>query len=82
MVRILDVYLNENHVGELRQDGAGQISFTYNEQYLENKGAQFLSHSLPLRKETFDFDEINNSDISNDKRKRKRYSAKQERHKV
>lgn len=57
MVRILDVYLNENHVGELRQDGAGQISFTYNEQYLENKGAQFLSHSLPLRKETFDFRE-------------------------
>lgn len=57
MVRILDVYLNNNHAGELRQDDVGQISFTYNEQYLKNKGAQFLSYSLPLRKETFDFRE-------------------------
>ncbi|MBK8451691.1 MAG: HipA N-terminal domain-containing protein [Saprospiraceae bacterium] len=57
MDSILDVYLKNIHAGVLRQDDVGQISFTYNEQYLEHKGAQALSHSLPLRKETFDFRE-------------------------
>ncbi|MGB3227117.1 MAG: type II toxin-antitoxin system HipA family toxin [Saprospiraceae bacterium] len=57
MDSILDVYLKNIHAGVLRQDNVGQISFTYNEQYLENKGAQSLSQSLPLRKETFDFRE-------------------------
>ena len=55
MVSLLDVYLNNILAGELRQDEVGQISYIYNEQYLELKGAQFLSQSLPLRKEPFDF---------------------------
>ncbi len=57
MVSRLDVYLNNILAGELRQDDVGQISYIYNEQYLELKGAQFLSQSLPLRKEPFDFRE-------------------------
>ena len=57
MVSTLDVYLNNKLAGELKQDDVGQISFTYNEQYLEHKGAHSLSQSLPLRKETFDFRE-------------------------
>ncbi len=57
MVSILDAYLNNILAGELRQDDVGQISYIYNEQYLELKGAQFLSQSLPLRKEPFDFRE-------------------------
>ncbi len=57
MVSLLDVYLNNILAGELRQDDVGQISYIYNEQYLELKGAQFLSQSLPLRKKPFDFRE-------------------------
>ncbi|MBK9631319.1 MAG: HipA N-terminal domain-containing protein [Saprospiraceae bacterium] len=57
MVSRLDVYLNNIIAGELKQDDLGQISYVYNEHYLELKGAQFLSKSLPLRKEIFNFRE-------------------------
>jgi serine/threonine-protein kinase HipA len=45
--------LHQSLVGELIQDEHGQMFFTYTESWLANQNAIPLSHSLPLRNETF-----------------------------
>jgi serine/threonine-protein kinase HipA len=53
MAKVLDVYLHDNLVGQLTQDKHGQISFSYDENWLNNYAAIPLSQSLPLQKGTF-----------------------------
>ncbi len=53
MTRTLDVYLHDNLVGTLIQDKGGQMLFTYLPSWVENPTSTPLSHSLPLRTETF-----------------------------
>src|SRR2546425_13355741 len=53
MSRILDVYLQRDLVGHLKQDDDGRMIFNYAKSWLQNPTAQPLSHSLPLRKERF-----------------------------
>ena len=53
MTKALDVYLHRSLVGCLIQDQGGQMSFTYNEQWLDNSQAFPLSCSLPIREEPF-----------------------------
>lgn len=53
MARRLSVYLYEDYVGELLQDNSGRLRFTYASPWLQNSQAIPLSHSLPLRKESF-----------------------------
>jgi serine/threonine-protein kinase HipA len=53
MARTLDVYLHSDLVGRLTQDDDGDISFQYEESWLQRPGAFPLSHSLPLRGERF-----------------------------
>src|SRR4051812_32568498 len=53
MDRALDVYLHKDLVGHLVQDDDGDLSFAYQEIWLNQSGAVPLSQSLPLRKERF-----------------------------
>jgi serine/threonine-protein kinase HipA len=53
MARTLDIYLNKNLVGHLIQDDDGQMVFDYSKTWLEDTLAVPLSHSLPLRDESF-----------------------------
>lgn len=53
MSRKLNVYLHQAYIGELLQDDSGQMLFTYVKDWLDNPKAMALSHSLPLRTETF-----------------------------
>jgi serine/threonine-protein kinase HipA len=53
MSRILDVYLDDNCVGQLIQNDDGHMTFSYAESWLKNAAARRLSYSLPLRKERF-----------------------------
>jgi serine/threonine-protein kinase HipA len=53
MRKVLDVYLNENLVGELEQLITGKLCFTYLSTWLENPNTVALSFSLPLRREPF-----------------------------
>lgn len=45
----LDIYLNQTLAGQLRIDTHGEMSFVYDEGYLENNKNLPLSHSLPLQ---------------------------------
>ncbi len=49
MPRNLDVYLQQNLVGQLVQDHHGELNFQYADQWLNQPAAMALSHSLPLR---------------------------------
>lgn len=49
----MDVYLHSQLAGYLSQDGDGLLSFTYADDYLSAVHVLPLSHSLPLRSETF-----------------------------
>lgn len=49
MARTLDVYLYRELAGHLTQDGHGDISFEYNQSWLDKSGVHALSQSLPLR---------------------------------
>src|SRR6202022_1859343 len=53
MARTMDVYLHNDLVGQLIQDGGGQMVFKYLEDWLNRPGATPLSQSLPLRKDRF-----------------------------
>lgn len=53
MSRTLDVYLHDNLVGHLVQDKGGQMLFTYLSAWIDNPLSIPLSHSLPLRVESF-----------------------------
>jgi serine/threonine-protein kinase HipA len=53
MTKVLDVYLNADLVGKLVQDKHGQISFTYEESWVDRPSAISLSQSLPLQRESF-----------------------------
>src|SRR5260370_36594348 len=53
MARTLDVYLHNNLVGHLVQEGGGQMLFSYVEGWRDRPGATPLSQSLPLRKKRF-----------------------------
>ena len=53
MARTLDVYLHNEFVGHLIQDGDGQMVFDYDESWLQKPNATPLSQSLPLRRERF-----------------------------
>lgn len=53
MSRTLDVWLLGRRVGQLDQTD-GRLNFTYSQQWLQADNAPPLSHSLPLRAETFD----------------------------
>jgi serine/threonine-protein kinase HipA len=53
MARTLSVYLYENYVGDLVQDESGQFSFTYKKEWLNHPNRIPLSHSLPLRLDSF-----------------------------
>ncbi len=49
MPRNLDVYLQQNLVGQLVLDHHGELNFQYADQWLNQPAAMALSHSLPLR---------------------------------
>jgi len=53
MARLLDVYLFEKIVGELKQDNDGQMLFIYSSSWLSDPNAIPLSCSLPLQKGAF-----------------------------
>ena len=53
MNRILEVWLLGQFVGQLIQ-ADGRLSFSYSPRWLQSPSAQPLSHSLPLRPESFD----------------------------
>ena len=53
----LNVYLNDKKAGVLRDDN-GQMDFAYLDDYLSDKSSEPLSHSLPLRKESYPHAEI------------------------
>jgi serine/threonine-protein kinase HipA len=50
----LDVYLNRTLAGQLLQDGAGRLGFTYHEAFLHSQEAMPLSRHLPLGSQVFD----------------------------
>lgn len=50
----LTVYLHGGRVGILTLEPTGRMTFAYAPEWLEGPGARPLSHSLPLRKESFD----------------------------
>lgn len=52
-IQILDVYLHEKMIGKLSYQN-GELSFSYNADYLESDKALKLSHVFPLREEQFD----------------------------
>lgn len=52
-VQILDVYLNDMIVGELRQNPSGGLSFAYCHNYFSNNNNIAISVSLPLQAEPF-----------------------------
>ncbi len=54
MIRTLDVYLFERLVGRLVQEESGQLSFSYDADWLVEDSARPLSQSLSLRAERFD----------------------------
>lgn len=51
-VKILNVFFHDIQIGKLVSDNA-QLSFQYDELYLESKNSRYLSTSLPLQKEPF-----------------------------
>jgi len=53
MARTLDVYVEDDIVGQLVQDDGGQMLFGYTDTWLTKPGAVPLSQSLPLRQERF-----------------------------
>lgn len=53
MAKILNVYFHERIVGELKQDDAGDMVFTYLPDWLKDKAAIAISYSLPLQEKTF-----------------------------
>jgi len=53
MAKLLDVYLHEEIVGELKQDDDGQIVFTYSDHWINKPDAVPLSCSLPLQSKSF-----------------------------
>jgi serine/threonine-protein kinase HipA len=53
MSRVLEVWLQGQHVGQLAQVD-GRLSFSYTAQWLQSANARPLSHHLPLRAEAFD----------------------------
>lgn len=54
MAKTLDVYLHRHLSGHLIQDDHGELGFKYAESWLNHPTAIPLSHSLPLRTESFD----------------------------
>lgn len=52
MNRILDVYYNQNFVGELTQNENGDLAFTYNTTYINGNNPP-ISLSLPLISDTY-----------------------------
>lgn len=52
-MRALDVYLHNDLAGRLILRDSGRMAFAYVETWLDNANAAPLSHSLPLRAETF-----------------------------
>lgn len=52
MTRILDVYLNKACVGKLEQIKSGELTFLYDDSYLDS-APHGISLSLPLREEPF-----------------------------
>lgn len=53
MARVLNVFLKDQLVGQLEQDGSGAMRFCYDETWLGAISAFPLSASLPLRRERF-----------------------------
>jgi serine/threonine-protein kinase HipA len=53
MARELDVYLDQILIGKIEQDNHGEITFQYNENWINDLQAVPLSQSLPLRKQEF-----------------------------
>jgi serine/threonine-protein kinase HipA len=53
MSRFLDVFLHARRVGQLEQDGSGNLWFQYASDWLAEENAIALSVSLPLQKERF-----------------------------
>ncbi|HCI48611.1 MAG: hypothetical protein A2977_03845 [Alphaproteobacteria bacterium RIFCSPLOWO2_01_FULL_45_8] len=51
MSRILDVYFHEMFVGKLIQNLSGNLSFQYDEEYINLKAVPAISISMPLRRE-------------------------------
>lgn len=56
-MRLLDVYLHEKFSGQLVQNEAGGLSFTYAQDYI-NQNNPALSISLPLRSEPYEGDKV------------------------
>lgn len=53
MERFLDVYLNTDLVGRLKQDDSGNLGFRYDPAWLQSSHAVPVSASLPLREPPF-----------------------------
>ncbi len=57
MARELDVYLQQERVGQLIQDQHAQMLFQYSKDWLSKPNAVPVSHSLPLREKRFNRNE-------------------------
>ncbi len=53
MVRTLDVFLRDQKIGELQQDDAANLSFSYDVDYLTQESNQAISVSMPLSDANF-----------------------------
>jgi len=53
MARILDVYLQDQFVGQLTQNDSGELGFSYHADWLASDKAMPLSQSLPLQDAVF-----------------------------
>ena len=54
MSRILDVYLQEQFVGQLMQDDSGRLQFQYDEKYVFSEEPLPVSLSMPVRLERYE----------------------------
>lgn len=53
MSKILDVYFHKNKIGELKQNDAGRLEFTYSSSWLHSPNAIAISCSLPLAEKPY-----------------------------
>lgn len=52
-MRTADIYYNEILAGLLTETNEGEYSFQYNEAYIKNYPNQFLTFTMPVRKEPY-----------------------------
>lgn len=52
-MRSANIYYNQDLAGELVETNDGEFEFTYNEAYVEKHPNQFITFTMPVRKEVY-----------------------------